>query len=75
MFCTATLRMLPVFFTESANDTVLAYQIGAGVGIEMHKDLFFDITYRYFATTDPEFGVTKAENSSSNTYAGIRFNF
>ena len=57
------------------DDTVFAYQFGAGVGYAINQNFNIDLTYRYFATDDPEFGGTKAEFASNNVYLGLRYNF
>lgn len=61
--------------TSSADDTVFAYQIGAGVGFAVNEKVSIDLKYRYFATSDPDFEGTEAEYSSHNIYAGIRIGF
>ncbi|RPI66527.1 MAG: porin family protein, partial [Geobacteraceae bacterium] len=57
------------------DDTVFAYQFGAGVGYAINKHINIDLTYRYFATEDPEFEVTDTEFASQNVYLGLRYNF
>jgi opacity protein-like surface antigen len=62
------------------DDTVFAYQVGAGVGINAGTHLVFDLGYRYFGTSDPEFnngnnGTVKADFSSHNLLAGVRYKF
>jgi len=48
----------------SEDDTVFAYQIGAGAGYAVNKNITIDLKYRYFATEDPDFegikGVCKS---------------
>jgi opacity protein-like surface antigen len=61
--------------TTSADDTVFAYQIGAGVGFAVNEKVSLDLKYRYFATSDPDFEGTEAEYSSHNLYAGVRVSF
>lgn len=61
--------------TTSADDTVFAYQVGTGFGIAVKGNASIDISYRYYATSDPDFGGTKAENSSHIIYVGTRFSF
>ena len=58
-----------------ADDTVFAWQVGAGIGYALTPQLTFDLKYRYFATSDPEFDGTEVEYASHNIYAGIRLNF
>ncbi len=62
---------------ESDDDTVFAYQIGAGVGFEVSPNVTVDIGYRYFATSDvnfEEFFDDDADFSvaSHNIMAGVR---
>lgn len=57
------------------DDTVFAYQVGAGVGYAINEKVTLDLKYRYFATSDPEFDTTEMEYSSHNFYAGIRVAF
>ena len=57
------------------DDIVFAYQVGAGVGIEVHPRATIDLKYRYFGTSDPEFDIADAEVSSHNLYAGFRVYF
>ncbi len=59
----------------SEDDTVFAYQVGAGVGYSINKNMIIDLKYRYFATKDPEFGSIKANIGSHNIYLGFRYNF
>ena len=60
----------------SYDDNVFAYQVGAGVGFPASENVTFDIKYRYFATSDPEFDDSvNSEFSSHNIYAGMRVAF
>jgi opacity protein-like surface antigen len=61
--------------TASEDDTVFAYQVGAGVGYAITPELTIDAKYRYFGTSDPSFGGTEAEYSSHNFYGGLRVSF
>jgi len=61
--------------SESDDDTVFAYQIGAGVSYAINDQIDLDVKYRYFGTSDPEFNSTTSEYSSHNFYAGMRFSF
>ncbi|WP_287373902.1 outer membrane beta-barrel protein [Prosthecochloris sp.] len=63
-------------FDESDDDTVFAYQFGAGVGIDAMPNVMLDLGYRYFATGD----VSPADDvevsiASHNIMAGVRVNF
>ena len=57
------------------DDIVFAYQVGAGVGIEVHPRATIDLKYRYFGTSDPEFDIADAEVASHNLYVGFRVYF
>jgi outer membrane autotransporter protein len=58
-----------------SDDTVFAYQFGAGVGYAINKNLTVDLKYRYFATEDPKFDGIDAEFANHNVYLGLRYNF
>ena len=60
---------------KADDDIVFAYQVGAGVGIEVHPRATIDLKYRYFGTSDPEFDLADTEFSSHNLYAGVRVYF
>lgn len=57
------------------DDTVLAWQVGAGVDFDFTEFLSLGVGYRYFATDDPEYSGMDGEFDSHNIIASIRFNF
>ena len=57
------------------DDTVFAYQVGAGVAMGFTEALALSLEYRYFATGDPELGVTEGDYESHNAIAGVRLFF
>ena len=59
----------------SDDDSVFAFQVGAGVGYAINTALTLDVKYRYFATEDPEFGTSEAEISSHQIMLGLRYRF
>ena len=61
---------------SSDDDTVFAYQFGAGVGIDATPNVMLDLGYRYFATGDvsPDDDVD-VSIASHNLMAGVRVNF
>lgn len=61
--------------TSSSDDTVFAYQVGAGVGYKIIKKVIFDVKYRYFATSDLNFDGVEAEYSSHIICTGLRISF
>jgi opacity protein-like surface antigen len=63
------------FFTQDYDDTVLAYQVGAGLGFQINPHMTIDLKYRYFTTEDPDFEGLKADLASHNVYCGFRYNF
>ncbi|MCB2096322.1 MAG: OmpA family protein [Parvularculaceae bacterium] len=73
------------FGALSVNDKSweFAYQGIAGLAFELAEGLALDISYRYFATLDPDFSGTLAgaatsfnqEYNSHSVFAGLRWNF
>jgi len=61
--------------SSNDDDTVFAYQVGAGVGYAVNEKTTLDVKYRYTGTSDPDFDTSTAEYSSHNFYAGIRVSF
>jgi opacity protein-like surface antigen len=59
----------------NSDDTVFAYQVGAGVGYAINKKYTIDLKYRFSSATDPEFRGIKAHVASNNIYFGLRYNF
>lgn len=59
------------------DDTVFAYQVGAGAGFALTEHVMLDLAYRYFATLDPEFtdSEVKAETGGHNFMLGVRVFF
>ena len=57
------------------DDTVFAWQLGAGVGYELTKAMSFDVGYRYLGSSDFEYGNTNIEFGSHNVTAGVRYTF
>lgn len=59
----------------SADDTVLAFQVGVGVGIPIANTVTLFGGYRFFGTKDPDLGGIEAEYNSHNVEAGVRVEF
>jgi opacity protein-like surface antigen len=64
------------------DDMVFAYQLAAGVGFVVNKQLTIDLGYKYFATADPSFEIIDsggikldAEYMSHNVFLGVRYSF
>lgn len=78
-YLTAGMGMAQVelndFFYDNYDDSVLAYQVGAGLAFQINPHFSIDLKYRYFATENPEFDGIEAELASHNVYCGFRFNF
>jgi opacity protein-like surface antigen len=65
---------------ESDDDTVFAYQVGAGLEIAFTKMLSLDIGYRYFGTAKAKFNrntdtATELKFESHNASVGLRVKF
>ena len=69
---------------DSEDDNVFAYQLMAGFGYALSKEVTLDLQYRFYATDDPEFEVSdpdfgkvtfESEYMTNNIMAGLRFSF
>jgi opacity protein-like surface antigen len=65
---------------ESDEDTVFAYQVGAGLEIALTKMFSLDIGYRYFGTAKADFNknsftATELKVESHNASVGFRVKF
>ncbi|TCD47319.1 outer membrane beta-barrel protein [Chlorobium sp. N1] len=61
----------------SSDDTVFAYQLGAGVYVDVSDDLAVDLGYRYFATDEAAILLDSSRMTmeSSRILLGMRFRF
>ncbi len=69
----------PPIYQED-DDSVFAYQVGAGLEIALNRMLSLDLGYRYFATTKANFGsdldiATDLKLKSHNAAVGFRVKF
>lgn len=69
---------LPIY--QEDDDSVFAYQVGAGLEVALNPRLSLDFGYRYFATTKARFGTnldiaTDLKFESHNTAVGLRVKF
>ena len=62
-------------YVGNSYDSVLAYQVGAGLGYAFDEELTLEVKYRYFATTNPEFDYVEMEYATHNVYVGMRYSF
>ena len=63
----------PLDFKE--DDTVFAYQFGAGLGWVVSDNVVVELKYRYYATDDVELDGEEFSNSSQNVYLTTRLHF
>ena len=56
------------------DDTVFAYQLAGGITYEITEQIAADLSYRYVATSEPDFDGLE-EYNSHNLVAAIRFSF
>jgi len=63
-----------LFFSDQ-DDTVFAYQIGAGVEFNFNQTIAMDIGYRYFATSDLSYSGVDVEYGGHRVLIGVRANF
>lgn len=57
------------------DDTVFAYQAGAGIGFALNDKVTLDLSYRYMGTQDAEIEGEDLEYGSHNILAGVRVQF
>lgn len=62
-------------FRLDDDDSVFAWQAGVGVGIALTDVVYLDVTYRYFATSDPTFDSIDSEVKGNNFSLGVRYNY
>jgi opacity protein-like surface antigen len=65
-----------VIVQRGGDETVFAYQVGAGLGYDVNKYVTIDLTYRYYGTGDVKWNPQlEMENASHNIYLGLRYAF
>ena len=57
------------------DDSVFAYQFGAGIGYAINEKIMIDLKYRYFSTADPEFDTSEVEISGNKFCLGMKYSF
>jgi opacity protein-like surface antigen len=67
-------------FYQEDDDTVFAYQAGAGLEIALNRRVSLDVGYRYFGTSRAEFNEnfiteTSLKYESHNAAVGVRVKF
>jgi opacity protein-like surface antigen len=68
-------NILGVPVGESEDDNVFAYQLAVGSTFKVSETSMIDLSYRYFATDDPDLNGTEIEYATSNITLGFRMNF
>ncbi len=63
------------FDATSDDDTVFAWQVGAGISYAFSDKTAIECKYRFFATDEPNFDTVDAEYYSHNIYIGTRLTF
>lgn len=57
------------------DDTVFAWQVGAGLSYAFNEMVSMSVDYRYFEISDPEFTDVDFEYNSNNVMASVLFHF
>jgi len=59
------------------DDTVLAGQVGAGVGYAVTEQIGLSLDYRFFITENPEFDslAVEADYRNHSLWAGVKYRF
>lgn len=68
------------FPVASGSSTVFAYQVGVGIDYALTNNVAFDLGYRFFGTTRPQFTESngqklKMDYFSNSVQLGVRFGF
>jgi opacity protein-like surface antigen len=67
------------YLGDDGDDSVLAFQLGAGIGFQISPTVTLDAKYRYFSTGSPEFEVggntLEMDIDSHNILLGLRVKF
>lgn len=62
-------------FYEDDDDSVLAYQLGAGLGFNVTRAFTIDLGYRYFDTERADFYKASMDYQSHSVAIGFRYTF
>ena len=68
-------NIIGVVENESGYDSVFAYQLALGAAYKMSETIMLELSYRYFATEEPDINDTEIEYATSNIMLGARINF
>jgi opacity protein-like surface antigen len=72
-FATAFMSNFATLPGGRQNSTRFAYELGAGVGFDIKRNVTLDVNYRYLRTSDFDFSATKFSYSSNNVLFGVRY--
>lgn len=57
------------------SESRFAYELGAGIGYELKRNVTLDINYRYFGTSDFDLKGNKLSYSANNVLFGVRYSY
>ena len=57
------------------DDTVFAFQAGAGVAYALSPTVAIEVSYRFFGTMEPDLGSATVENYHHNGLVGLTYSF
>lgn len=57
------------------SNTRFAYELGAGFGYDIQRNVTLDVSYRYFGTSDFDFSGTRLDYSANNILFGVRYSY
>jgi len=72
-YAMAGIGLASLDLTGFEGDTYFAWQVGAGVGIELDSDLTLDLGYRYLKPTGVKLEGHDASIGSHNIMVGVRY--
>jgi opacity protein-like surface antigen len=71
----ANLSIDDVPYYDDDDDTVFAYQVGAGLAFNVQRNLVIDLGYRYFGTDEADFEYSSMDYQSHSAMIGFRYTY
>ncbi|MBK5276852.1 MAG: porin family protein [Desulfuromonadales bacterium] len=74
-FATAFVSDFAGSSSSKQSNTRFSYEVGAGVGYEIKRNVTLDINYRYLGVSDFDFNGTRFSYSANNVLFGVRYSY
>jgi opacity protein-like surface antigen len=63
------------YYDDGDDDTVFAYQLGAGLAFNINRNMVIDVGYRYFGTEEADFEYASMDYQSHAVMLGFRYTY